>query len=95
VDTLRQRQQGRGPALESALRRLLERHYWAFCGFSGADLDFDPEYLGFRAAAVSCPGLSSCIGLAIRRGRRFATSRRHAETRRPSWRRHSRNGSPR
>ena len=56
VDTLRQRQRGRGAALESALRQLLQRHYWAFCGFSGADLDFDPNYLGLRAAAATCPG---------------------------------------
>jgi tetratricopeptide (TPR) repeat protein len=58
VDTLRQRLRGRGPALQSALDRLLREHYWVYCGFSGADLDFDPDYLGLRAAAEESPGFT-------------------------------------
>ena len=59
VDTLRQRLRGRGPALAAALRPLLARHHWVYCGFSGADLDFDPEYLGLRAAAAASPDKDS------------------------------------
>src|SRR5207247_463351 len=45
-------------ALEAALRSILARHYLVFCGFSGADLDFDPSYLGLRAAAEVSPGFT-------------------------------------
>jgi tetratricopeptide (TPR) repeat protein len=58
VDTLRQRLQGRGQALRSVLDRLLRDNYWVYCGFSGADLDFDPDYLGLAAAASDSPGFT-------------------------------------
>jgi hypothetical protein len=58
VDTLKQRRRGRGPALNEALSLLLSRHYWLYAGFSAADLEYDPDYLGLRAAAEVSPGFS-------------------------------------
>ncbi len=58
VDTLRQRVIGRPQALEDALVALLERHHWLVVGFSGADLDYDPNYLGLRQAVGSARGMT-------------------------------------
>ncbi len=58
VDTLKQRLRGRGPALHAALAKLLRQHYWLYLGFSAADLEYDPEYLGLRAAAEASPGFA-------------------------------------
>jgi hypothetical protein len=58
VDTLQQRLAGRPEALERALLMLLERHHWLFLGFSGADFDYDPNYLGLRGAAEAAAGFS-------------------------------------
>ena len=58
VDTLKQRRRGRGPALNEALSLLLSRHYWLYAGFSAADLEYDPDYLGLRGAAEVSPGFS-------------------------------------
>ena len=51
VDTLAQRVAGRPHALEDAISSLLERHACLSVGFSGADLAYDPDYLGLRRAA--------------------------------------------
>jgi tetratricopeptide (TPR) repeat protein len=51
VDTLRQRVIGRPEALERALVTLFARHAVLVAGFSGADLAYDPDYLGLRAGA--------------------------------------------
>ncbi len=51
VDTLRQRLMGRPEALERGLTELLKNHHVLFVGFSGADLAYDENYLGLRAAA--------------------------------------------
>lgn len=58
VDTLQQRLIGRPEELEQALTTLLQRHHWLIMGWSGADLDYDPNYLGFRAAAENGAGLT-------------------------------------
>lgn len=58
IDTLKQRLRGREDALIAALDQLLRRHYWCYAGFSGADLNQDPNYLGLCAAADDSPGLS-------------------------------------
>ena len=48
VDTLRQRVLGRPKALEAALVQLFRDHAVLVVGFSGADLAYDPQYLGLR-----------------------------------------------
>ena len=51
VDTLSQRKRGLPAAVLTVVRHLLDSDYWLFLGFSGADLEADPGYLGLRAAA--------------------------------------------
>jgi hypothetical protein len=58
VDTLKQRRRGRGPPPREALAALLRRHYWLYLGFSASDLEYDPEYLGLRAAGDASPGFT-------------------------------------
>jgi SIR2-like protein len=59
VDTLRQRLEGRPESLERALHMLALAHPWLTLGFSGGDLDYDPDYLGLRpAAAAGAAGLT-------------------------------------
>lgn len=58
VDTSKQRLQGRSKALELAVSRLLEQYPFLICGFSGADFDENPNYLGFRDAAPLAKGLT-------------------------------------
>lgn len=58
VDTMSQRLVGRPAALEAALATLYAKHHVLFLGFSGADLDYDPEYLGLRAAAKQNKGFT-------------------------------------
>lgn len=53
VDTMSQRLAGRPHELEAALATLYARFHILFIGFSGADLDYDPNYLGLRAAATA------------------------------------------
>ncbi len=61
VDTLRQRLMGRPETLEQSLRALLARHHVLFAGFSGADLAYDPGYLGLRAAADANRGFTALV----------------------------------
>jgi len=58
VDTGKQRLQGRSKALEQAISSLLEQYPFLVCGFSGADFDENPDYLGFRSAAPRAAGLT-------------------------------------
>ncbi len=58
VDTLSQRLMGRPEALEQALAALYARHHIVFVGFSGADLNYDPNYLGLREAAAANAGFT-------------------------------------
>ena len=55
VDTLRQRMQGRPEALQPALAELFAAHACLTVGFSGADLAYEPQYLGLRAGAPRSP----------------------------------------
>lgn len=57
VDTLAQRVRGRPQALNDAIAARLRRHPLLVIGFSGADLDYDPGYLGLRAAAGDAHGV--------------------------------------
>lgn len=50
IDTLKQRNRGRGHQLESCLEAL-HPHYWVYYGFSAADLEGNPSYLGLIAGA--------------------------------------------
>lgn len=56
VDTLRQRVMGRPASLNTGISSLLREFCWFFIGFSGADFDYDREYLGIRAAAADARG---------------------------------------
>jgi tetratricopeptide (TPR) repeat protein len=58
VDTLSQRKRGLPAAALTITRHLLDRYHWLVLGFSGADLDADPGYLGLRAAADRGVGLT-------------------------------------
>ena len=58
VDTLRQRVLGRPKALEDALVRLFAKHSVLIVGFSGADLAYDPRYLGLREGAARSPSFT-------------------------------------
>jgi hypothetical protein len=64
VDTLRQRVMGRPKALESSLIRLFRQHAVIVVGFSGADLSYDPQYLGLREGASHSPSFN----IVVRRG---------------------------
>lgn len=61
VDTLRQRLMERPEGLEEALCRLMADNHVLFVGFSGADLSYDPEYLGLRRAAASNQGFTCLV----------------------------------
>ena len=58
VDTLRQRVLGRPEALEAALAVLFRRHATLVVGFSGADLAYDPHYLGLHDGAAASPSFT-------------------------------------
>ena len=58
VDTLRQRVKGRPQVLEHALAEIFARHACLVVGFSGADLAYDPEYLGLKAGVVRSPSFT-------------------------------------
>ena len=56
VDTLAQRMRGFSPAISDCLRLLLRRHYWLFLGYSGGDLEGNPQYLCLRSEADRAAG---------------------------------------
>src|SRR5262245_59608577 len=58
VDTLRQRVVGRPEELEAAVVRLFSEHAVLLVGFSGADLAYDPRYLGLHAGAGASPSFT-------------------------------------
>ncbi len=49
IDTLAQRKQGLHPSVIKGINILGERSTWVILGYSGADLDAEPNYLGIRA----------------------------------------------
>jgi SIR2-like domain len=61
VDTLAQRVAGRPKALEESIAALLEQYPCLMLGFSGADLAYDPDYLGLRPAAARGAGLCALV----------------------------------
>lgn len=58
VDTRKQRLKGRARSLERALASLLRERTLLFAGFSGADFDDNPNYLGFSDAASFARGFT-------------------------------------
>jgi hypothetical protein len=56
IDTLKQRLLGRSELLSNILQDLLSHHNVLYIGFSAADLNHDPEYLGICRSAKSSPG---------------------------------------
>lgn len=92
IDTLAQRKQGLPRATQAVLRHLLQTAYWLFLGYSGADLEAEPNYLGLREGADHSPGfawlvrtgarpLSAVLELASRYGERAVV----AEGELPGW----------
>jgi tetratricopeptide (TPR) repeat protein len=75
VDTLRQRLIGRPEGLEQGLVDLMTHNHVLFLGFSGADLAYDPNYLGLRRAATGNQGFT-CL---VRPGDNAGTMRALAE----------------
>lgn len=57
IDTLAQRKRGLHPAVMRAVAALGNYLSWVVLGYSGADLEADPNYLGFLERAASCPGI--------------------------------------
>lgn len=58
IDTLAQRKRGLAAPIGDALRALLEHTRWCVLGYSGADLDAEPNYLYLRQmAARPTPGI--------------------------------------
>ena len=55
IDTLKQRQRGRSQHLQACLD-ILQSGYWVYLGFSAADLETDPNYLGLVAGATNSAG---------------------------------------
>ncbi len=57
IDTLKQRLLGRNDHLIQCVDKLLQAYLWLYVGFSAADLESDPGYLGLIAAADRSPGM--------------------------------------
>jgi SIR2-like domain len=55
IDTLKQRRKGRSRAIEECLEQL-GSGYWLYLGFSAADLETDPKYLGLVSGASRSSG---------------------------------------
>jgi SIR2-like domain len=55
IDTLKQRKRGRSRYLETCLDAL-QSGYWLYLGFSAADLESNPNYLGLVAGAARSAG---------------------------------------
>jgi len=55
IDTLKQRRRGRSAALQQCLAPL-HSGYWIYAGFSAADLEGNPDYLGLRQGAERSAG---------------------------------------
>ena len=58
VDTLAQRMRGLSPSISDCLRHLLRNHRWLFMGYSGADLEANPQYLCLQTEAQHAVGFS-------------------------------------
>jgi len=60
IDTLKQRKLGRSRQLTDCLKAL-RSSYWIYLGFSAADLETDPDYLGLISNANNGPGNLYCL----------------------------------
>ncbi|MGE3854654.1 MAG: tetratricopeptide repeat protein [Planctomycetota bacterium] len=58
VDTLQQRLKGPSLGLLGLIAKLLEDHHWLFMGYSGADLNADPNYLTLWSNRENANGLT-------------------------------------
>jgi tetratricopeptide (TPR) repeat protein len=58
VDTLAQRMRGLPPEICTCLRQLLRSHYWLFLGYSGRDLEGNPQYLCLQSELSRAVGFS-------------------------------------
>ncbi len=57
IDTLAQRKRGLNPAIVKLTNHLGAQTFWVVLGYSGADLEAEPNYLGIRARAdTDAPG---------------------------------------
>ena len=55
IDTLKQRKLGRSNLIKECLQPLFDK-YWIYLGFSAADLDGNPKYLGLQEGASKSLG---------------------------------------
>ncbi|MFX1276621.1 MAG: tetratricopeptide repeat protein [Promethearchaeota archaeon] len=58
IDTLAQRKRGLHPNITQALDYIGTRTFWIFLGYSGADLEAEPNYLGIRHRMNNSPGFA-------------------------------------
>ncbi len=56
IDTLKQRKQGLDHKITQVLNIIGKQNFWIFLGYSGADLDAEPNYLGLRHRMNDSPG---------------------------------------
>lgn len=56
IDTLQQRMRHRKELLDKLMVKLLGSHFVLYIGFSAADLNHNPDYLGLRRSAENSPG---------------------------------------
>ncbi len=57
IDTLAQRKKGLNPIISNALNDIGMSTFMVFLGYSGADLEAEPNYLGLRQRMNEAPGL--------------------------------------
>ncbi|UVT16929.1 MAG: tetratricopeptide repeat protein [Nitrospira sp.] len=58
IDTLAQRKRGFPPSVTQCTRHLLRQAHWLFLGFSGLDLEAEPNYLGLAAESEHAVGFT-------------------------------------
>ncbi len=58
IDTLAQRKRGFPPSVIQCTRHLLHGAHWLFLGFSGLDLEAEPNYLGLAAESEHAVGFT-------------------------------------
>ena len=56
IDTLQQRLHGKKELLETIVKHWLGKHFVIYAGFSAADLNHNPNYLGICESAKESPG---------------------------------------
>ncbi|MFX0090692.1 MAG: tetratricopeptide repeat protein [Candidatus Hodarchaeota archaeon] len=56
IDTLAERKRGFPPVINQLINDMGKETFWVILGYSGADLDAEPNYLGLRTRSTSSPG---------------------------------------